>query len=141
MNEKPATKSSIGFTGTRDGMTEAQKTTLASLLREHSGEFHHGDCLGADAQAHDLAKAAGLEPVAHPPLISALRAYKQTNKVYEPADYLQRNREIVDETTVLFATPKEFEEQPKGGTWYTIRYAKKRGRIPVVILPDGRITQ
>jgi hypothetical protein len=38
----------IGFTGTKDGMTDPQKSTLRDLLDGGSGEFHHGDCVGAE---------------------------------------------------------------------------------------------
>jgi len=46
----------IGFTGARQGMTEGQKSALRDLLASHSGVvLHHGDAVGADAEAHDIA--------------------------------------------------------------------------------------
>ena len=49
----------IGFTGTRYGMTQSQALQLTQLLAElHSQhgvqEFHHGACVGSDAEAHRL---------------------------------------------------------------------------------------
>ena len=74
MSIEPAV-AAIGFTGTRYGMTVAQRRTLRSLLANGAGrEFHHGDCVGADAEAHDIAVALGIEPVIHPPVIDILRA-------------------------------------------------------------------
>jgi predicted Rossmann fold nucleotide-binding protein DprA/Smf involved in DNA uptake len=54
---------------------------------------------------------------------------------------LSRNRSIVHSTISLIAAPFEAEEQPKGGTWYTIRYARKVGNVVVLILPNGTIVQ
>jgi hypothetical protein len=42
----------IGFTGTRQGMIEWQKTVLNELLASHPGAIlRHGDAIGADAEA------------------------------------------------------------------------------------------
>ena len=46
---------SIGFTGTRQGMTAEQKSALRNLLDGGAGDFHHGDCIGADSEAHGIA--------------------------------------------------------------------------------------
>jgi hypothetical protein len=54
-----ASAAAIGFTGTRRGMTVAQRKTLRSLLLTGSGKLHHGDAIGADAEAHDIAIALG----------------------------------------------------------------------------------
>lgn len=45
----------IGFTGTSRGMTQQQKDALAWLFRLLPGsELRHGDCIGADSEAHDI---------------------------------------------------------------------------------------
>lgn len=133
----------IGFTGTRDGMTEAQTTALHALLpvADIASEFHHGDCLGADAQAHDIATGHGCRTVSHPPIKDDLRAFKKADEYRERKSYLARNREIVKETEFLIAAPKEFVEQDKGGTWYTVRFAREKGRRLCIIRPDGTLTK
>jgi len=45
-----------------------------------------------------------------------------------PTPYLSRNRAIVDETEMLIATPAEFTEQQRSGTWSTVRYARACGK-------------
>jgi hypothetical protein len=132
----------IGFTGTRRGMTDAQIAALRSLLLSSSGEFHHGDCIGADAQAHDVAVALGFEPVIHPPINPAKRAYKcaQSAHVCEPKEYLARNKDIVRSTEMLIAAPAEDTEQQRSGTWSTVRFARKLGRKIWIILPNGHLT-
>jgi hypothetical protein len=133
----------FGFTGTRQGMTEAQKAALRSFLQGGSGELHHGDCIGADAEAHGIAMDCGYLPIIHPPSDYSHRAWCEAPRHLMKTEktHFARNRDIVDETTCLIATPAQPEEQPRGGTWYTIRYARKRGKPTVLILPDGTIQQ
>lgn len=38
---------------------------------------------------------------------------------------------------VLIATPKETTGATKGGTWYTVKYARQQGRKVVIVWPDG----
>ena len=67
----------IGFTGTREGMTDRQKTALRELLASYPGAIlHHGDAIGADAEAHDIAVALGCAVVIHPPENERQRAFK-----------------------------------------------------------------
>ena len=53
----------IGFTGTQEGMSEKQRSSLRQVLADFFADgarvFRHGDCIGADAQAHAIAKATG----------------------------------------------------------------------------------
>jgi hypothetical protein len=133
----------FGFTGTSSGMTMAQKYALKNFLAGASGEFHHGDCVGADAEAHGIAIECGYCPFVHPPTNYAKRAWMEVPRhcMRPERPYLERNRDIVRETIALIAAPAEFEEQPRGGTWYTVRYARKLGKTVVLILPDGIISQ
>jgi|SRR6185312_14545802 len=133
----------FGFSGTSQGMTMAQKYSLRNFLHGGSGEFHHGDCIGSDAEGHGIAMQCGYCPVLHPPSNYSKRAWCDvpSHLMRPEKPYLPRNRDIVDETVALIATPAEFEEQPRGGTWYTIRYARKRGKPTVLIFPDGTIKQ
>lgn len=47
------------------------------------------------------------------------------------------HNQAVDDTDELVATPKEFSDPGKGGTWYTIRYALARGKKVTIIFPNG----
>ena len=51
----------IGFTGTRHGMTPGQRAAVAQLIAELASGVgftaHHGDCVGAGAEFHDLCRA------------------------------------------------------------------------------------
>ena len=59
----------IGFTGSRNGLSDAQTAALAQVLVSLEPlTLHHGDCVGADAHAHQIAEAAGWPTVTHPPL-------------------------------------------------------------------------
>lgn len=129
--------SKIGFTGTQRGMTVQQKRKLRELLWDYD-ELHHGDCIGSDDEAHDIALGHGLRIVVHPPSIPTKRAFRTSFHEIRPEQhYNTRNHNIVDETSELIATPAEFEEQLRSGTWATIRYAVKQGKKVTIIFPDG----
>jgi hypothetical protein len=131
----------FGFTGTQHGMTDAQKATLRDFLAAGSGEFHHGDCIGADSEAHDIADECGYSIVLHPPTNPAKRAWRvvPNHMMKREKPYLDRNKDIVLDTIALIAAPAEPIEQPRGGTWSTIRFGLKQGRTVILILPDGEI--
>lgn len=129
----------IGFTGTQVGMTAAQRNTFKNLLSAlRPSILHHGDCIGADAQAHVLAKSVKTAIVIHPPSDNSKRAYcKGAVATREPKPYLKRNADIVTESEALIAAPKEFDEQLRSGTWATIREAKRQQKVATIIYPDG----
>ena len=130
----------LGFTGTRRGMTAAQRAACAALLaRLAPAVVHHGDAVGADAEMHALALAAGVPVVVHPPENPSHRAFCEGGEVREPRPHTTRDRDVVDATDLLLGTPAAPEEEgPHSGTWYTIRYAKRRGRPIIIVWPDGR---
>lgn len=131
----------VGFTGARDGMNPAQYEELGLILRQNlAKELHHGDCIGADSTAHSLALQLGLRVIIHPPVDTGLQAHcNGAHEMREPKTHFARNRAIVNETQVLIATPKDNTEQAYGGTWYTVRYARKLRRPIVILLPNGNI--
>ena len=127
----------VGFTGTRHSMTINQAETLKEMLEKLSvTELHHGDCIGADAQAHKIAKEIGLKVVLHPPTDHKWRAFCQADKEREAKPYLLRNQDIVDETDMLMAAPQTKEEQKKSGTWSTVRYARKKQKPLVLVFGE-----
>jgi hypothetical protein len=130
----------IGFTGTKQGMTIEQKQAFWDMVMVNDiSEFHHGDCVGADADAHDLMKPDH-NIVVHPPANPSKRAFcKGYKEIREEKEYLDRNHDIVDETDVLVACPCGKTEVLRSGTWATIRYAKKIGKLVFVIYPDGSV--
>lgn len=128
----------VGFTGTRAGMTDAQKITVGYMLADpRITHVHHGDCVGADAEFHKLARENDLKVLISPPTDDRLRAYCQGDYVAEPLGYLTRNKVIVSASDYLIATPKEMTEQPKGGTWYTVRHARSKKKRVAIVWPDG----
>jgi hypothetical protein len=127
----------IGFTGTKDGMSDLQKSQLLRLLTgmKENGyiEFHHGDCIGADAEAHDIARQLGYRIVKHPPTLTGYQAFKQADESRLTYPYLERNRHIVQSTGFLIAAPKSDGETIRSGTWMTVRFARSIGRQIVLL--------
>lgn len=136
---------SFGFTGSRAGITKAQENALRELFDYFYNNgfeaIRHGDCKGADASAHALAQEAGFFTYIHPCDMSWARAFcKPTpgwGEVLSVRPPLVRNRDIVRESEILVATPKEFSMIARSGTWATIRYAKKQDMDVYIIYPDG----
>ena len=128
----------LGFTGTRKGMTQVQELKLLEflLIRGPFDEFHHGDCVGADAQAHEIVRSCTLNCriVVHPSSLASMRARCEGDLILEPKHPLARNSDIVEAVDILIATPANSTENSRSGTWATIRRAYKR-KLEVVILP------
>lgn len=117
---------SIGFTGTRKGMTDAQKTAVMEYLEmffvRYGPEFRHGVCEGSDLESAEIAVALGYQEAKFP----------------AGDDPLARDRVIVGEAMFMLATPSNFKNIMRGsGTWYTIRYAARMHVPGVIIWPDG----
>ena len=131
----------IGFTGTSKPTTREQREALRDWLQSKpSGEFHHGDCINADSDAHTIVVLLGWEdPVIHPPVNSRARAFRNSKHIREPKPYLERNHDIVDETSILLAMPKGREEL-RSGTWATVRYARGLKRPIIFFWPNGSIS-
>ena len=135
----------IGFTGTQIGMSAEQKrafSKICSVIINDSkiNELRHGDCIGADEDAHNIIRELSdkISIHIHPPKIKDKRAFCENFfKIHEEKDYLIRNRDIVNSSDILIATPKEDIEQLRSGTWATIRYAKKCNISTIIIFPDG----
>lgn len=127
----------IGFTGTRHGMTDRQRASLATLLRQHHATvLHHGCCVGADAQAHRLALRMRIQLHRHPPLDARYLDHTLTQgAAEEPLDYHARNHAIVDACSLLIAAPQSSEERLYSGTWSTVRYARRQHCAIKVLAP------
>jgi hypothetical protein len=132
----------IGFSGTRQGMSGSQRETIAKMLISLNpygastprGKCRHGDCVGADTEFHVLAKSLGYEIEIHPPVETANRAFCKGGKIHPVKRYHDRNKDIVDLSDRLLATPGILSR----GTWNAIEYAKRQGKPVMIIYPDSR---
>lgn len=149
----------IAVTATRSGMTPVQLEKFSYLVRalffaEGNNEWHDGDCVGGDDQAHRVVDALklefirlgmpGIKTVGHPGDTPRYYASNVFDESWPIANNIVRNHDMVDAVEILIACPGEFEEVQRSGTWATIRYAKlvmKSGEdlILLVIWPDGRM--
>jgi len=131
----------VGFTGTREGMSQFQQEQFALLIYNLGcTEFHHGDCEGADKEAHDILRQIfpHIKIVVHPPKSNYLRAYCTGDEMRDPEEYLVRDEAIVNETEYLIGSPLTDVEQFRSGTWYTIRYAKKTKKPNTILKRHGK---
>lgn len=143
----------IGFTGTRLGMTKAQEMQFSIMIGKYYNDiideneidyFHHGDCVGSDAKAHEIIQKLfpHVKIHVHPPIQDYKRAFCQGAAIIkEPQSHFARNRNIVDECEVLFATPLHDTPMTTGGTWYTINYARKKLKDIIIVWPNGTVKE
>lgn len=148
MTEEIDRKLVVGFTGSREGLTEAQRVSLRKWLRENPPtEVHHGACVGADAEFSiavvDCIPVGGEPPyeVAHPSNLKGTQ-WKEcwADEVRKPLPPLDRNVNIVNAVDVMLAGPKGLEEQ-RSGTWSTVRYTRKVQKPLYLFWPDGSVTE
>jgi hypothetical protein len=130
----------VGFTGTREGISERQRFLLRDLLQTWLvfNAVHHGGCIGADAAFHRIVlEAAPFAPRhVHPgPEGSRCLIRPDVDMLYANAPYLHRNRDIVDACHLLIACPNTPTEKLRSGTWATVRYARSRHRPTLILYP------
>jgi len=138
----------IGFTGTRYGMTAEQGAAVDDLVAELFGDVvaHHGMCVGADEEFHEICRARGCRIIGHPGPDwpdGQWCAYTICGEVLAPMPHMKRNRAIVEASNVMIAAPFEDTERNRGGTWATYKMARqalKRGTLSslYVVWRDGR---
>jgi len=135
---------SIGFSGTRKGMSFKQKSDFGDWLMENHEmvtEFHHGMCIGADTEAHEIVRLgfANIKIHGHPgfPEDHATRGVKDADvDILHPIlAPLTRNLEIVHGTRLMFFAPT-FPEKQRSGTWATLRFCRRK-KLPIVVLARG----
>lgn len=83
----------IGITGSRDGITEAQREAFLTELSQYEEvKVHHGDCVGVDEGIHKILldgkkeNPKVIEIYIHPPTDHKERAFCQ--KKYEAKDVM-----------------------------------------------------
>lgn len=108
----------VGFTGHRDRFTDLKD--LAKILSLYPGAIWvHGGAKGFDTQVNDFAKGNGFTPIVIPP--DYLRHKNQPKSAP-----IMRNYVIVDLCNALVAC---WDGRLEGGTYRTIQYAEKAGKI------------
>ena len=128
-------------------MSSAQVQALIDHLTS-LGEpalLHHGCCVGVDEEAHWIAFELGISAVGHPPtdtrLMMEIPPEPESDifflEIREPFDYLARDRHIAEASDWLLGFPKD--NSGKGGTWYTIDYARSIGKPVIVVHRDGTV--
>lgn len=130
----------LGFTGTRRGMSPAQKRVFFETVKLLDVQiFVHGDCIGADADAHEIVReiSPDIRIEARPAGDGPNRAYKKADIVHASHAPLSRNKKIVESVEQMIACPGEQSEILRSGTWSTIRYTKKLLKPLLIIYPNG----
>lgn len=138
----------VSFTGTRHGMTVRQKHTFYGLVIHwdvvpEAVTFHHGSCMGADVEAANIANSHADFIHAHPgPDGDMCRELSGVDDhTEEGKTHFARNRDMVNLCQLLIACPCDHTEQKRGGTWYTVDYARKHDKRVKIIWPNGKITE
>lgn len=136
----------VGFTGTRAGMTDLQKAVTIGLLSKNHVEIaHHGGCVGADIDFDYICyhnRPRNIITVVHPSNLKNQQGkWFFTPYVKSEKPPLERNRDIVDESDFLIATPRESQEVLRSGTWATIRYARRQKKHAYIVYPSGTLTE
>jgi len=120
----------VAFTGRADGMTkeqrEAVRELLVALTRWSAVTGCHNGGYGADMEFGDI--CADLQLSMH-----------KTDASLNP---MPRNRELVNWCDILVGCPPTDTLLKKGsGTWETIKYGWKYGKIVFIALSDGSMVQ
>lgn len=140
----------IGITGSRNGSSARQVGPLLRVLTEFhkfaegDAVLHHGKCRGIDEEAHIMARELGYLIVQHPPLNRAMESLDcdvlPGEVVWPRRAYLARDEDIVNAVETLVALPPgDEEDNPRSGTWATVRMARHASVPRIVIMPTGQV--
>ena len=135
----------IGFTGTRQGMTDDQLDTLYAwfmFCKDQIDEAHFGLCRGSDAQFYHLLLAVkpSVVIVGHPCNLVDQQVNLPCDYMRPTKDPLVRNHDMVDEVESMLATPATMRNVLRSGTYSCLRYAANKNRDLNIILPNGRMS-
>lgn len=123
----------LGMTGSRNGMSDSAREMLIKFIDENNIiEAHHGDCVGADKEFHEICSSRQIKVIVHPPDDDKLRAFCEGDVILPKKAYIKRNHDIVDSCDILVAFPATKVEVMRSGTWATIRYAKKNSKKVII---------
>ncbi len=132
----------LSFTGTRQGMNDRQKAQFrARLERGDVTELIHGDCVGADRDADDIAAELGIPRGIYPSDLPPTRAHcaeRGAVIMAPPGPPKARNILIAHRGDELFAASLHPVEQTRSGTWHCVRTARRFGRPVTIAWPDLR---
>ena len=124
----------VGISGTRHGANPKQldkiKAILKSYKRRGAEKFRHGDCIGVDVEAAEIARELGYSIISHP---GPLGVGSISDFTMERLPFLDRNKVIVRMSDVMLIVPHTNTEVLRSGTWATYRYAKKRNVLIRII--------
>jgi hypothetical protein len=135
----------LGITATQRGLSNEQRVWLrghfALSKRVFDVTVHHGDCVGGDEEAHDIALEFNFAIEIHPPTNPKQRAFCEgATVVHEAKDYHARNYDIVMASGVMLGMPEGLASMyPRSGTWSTLRRTIKEGKTFYFCLPDGEV--
>jgi hypothetical protein len=124
------------FTGTRSGMTDAQKAEVERLFVElRITTLYHGASIGADEETSLIAQRLGINVRAFPGNVDADRSKLAHADAWErPASPLARSKAMVRRAHLVIAAP-DGPEKPRSGTWATIRFARGEGKTVHLVEP------
>lgn len=136
----------VGFSGTRQGLTPAQVTALGDILANHihPTRVRHGRAKGADAELARIVRSMfpSCWIIAHPcNLYWSQDVTAPADEVLTAEEPLVRNQHIVDGVDVMVICPQGMQEEQRSGTWATYRYARKVGKPLWVVYPDGSVRE
>lgn len=143
----------LAFTGTREGLTAAQRAALSSV--EAPRKVLHGGAVGADSEFHAFVLSQTIpygviiEVWPCDPTRAEFWKRQKDGVFYSGRDYvvhpieapLIRNRLMVERCSRLLACPATAHEVLRSGTWATVRAARKLGKPVTIVGPDGSVRE
>jgi len=119
----------LGFTGTREGLNEAQTSWLRAFLFENPpDQAGHGACMGADIDFHNLVREVvpSCKIIAWPSTSNATRRECDADVVHDLMAPKKRDQLIVNFANYFVGCPHTDYEITQSGTWMTLRMARRK---------------
>ena len=138
----------VGFVGGFKDFVEEQKETFSHLIKElNPEEYHHGDLVGSEKEAHDIVRLLlpSCKIHIHPSVRDNKRAFCKGDVMHIEMDYVPRDLDLLEDIQLLIVCHMLVTNKSRlmrsTGPNAMISHAKEQGIDLLIIDTKGHLEE